>query len=158
MIRTKLSLFALFVTALSTSTTSLQAREKVVAYVPNWVDLQSFSGTIDYSKITHINIAFENPTNDQGDLSFHKKNEILIAKAHASGVKIWCRSAEGRRRATRRSRRATSICSPMPSVLISSRGSRPMSPITASTVSMLTSRGHRSTRTMVRSSATSLWP
>jgi chitinase len=88
MIQTKLWFFALFVTTLSTSTTSLEAREKVVAYVPNWVDLQSFSGTIDYSKITHINVAFENPTNDEGDLSFHKKNDILIAKAHASGVKV----------------------------------------------------------------------
>ena len=29
---------------------------------------KSFSETIDYGKITHINIAFENPTNEQGDL------------------------------------------------------------------------------------------
>ena len=66
----------------------IQAKEKVVAYVPNWVDLKSFSETIDYAKITHINIAFENPTNDQGDLSFHTKDEILIKKAQASHVKV----------------------------------------------------------------------
>lgn len=64
------------------------ARSKVVAYVPNWIDLNSFSETIDYSKITHINIAFENPTNESGDLSFSKKNEALIAKARANKVPI----------------------------------------------------------------------
>jgi GH18 family chitinase len=88
MIRSTLSCLVLFVSALSASTTSLEARDMVVAYVPNWVDLQAFSATIDYSKITHINIAFENPTNEEDDLSFRKKNEILIAKAHATGVKI----------------------------------------------------------------------
>jgi GH18 family chitinase len=88
MIRSKLWCLVLLVSSLIASPTSVEGREKVVAYVPNWVDLESFSETIDYSKITHINIAFENPTNDQGDLSFHKKNEILIAKAHARGVKI----------------------------------------------------------------------
>src|SRR5436190_23319381 len=65
-----------------------RAEHKVVAYVPNWVDLQRFSETIDYAKITHINIAFENPTNDEGDLSFNKKDEFLIAKAKANKVKV----------------------------------------------------------------------
>ena len=44
--------------------------------------------TIDFAKITHINIAFENPINDRGDLSFHKKNDVLIAKAHERNVKV----------------------------------------------------------------------
>ena len=79
---------ALIAAAILLTTTPLQAKEKVVAYVPNWVDLESFAGTIDYTKITHINIAFENPVNDLGDLSFHKKNDILISKAHANNVKI----------------------------------------------------------------------
>ena len=69
-------------------TPQLLAKEKVVAYVPNWIDLESFSKTIEYAKITHINVAFENPTNDQGDLSFHKNNDILIAAAHDHQVKI----------------------------------------------------------------------
>jgi chitinase len=88
MIPSKLCRLLLMVSALCYSTTSLQAREKVVAYVPNWVDLKTFSETIDYAKITHINVAFENPTNERGDLSFNKKDDILIAKAHASGVKV----------------------------------------------------------------------
>src|SRR5580692_222085 len=88
MTSTKPWCIALIAAALFFATPALQAKEKVVAYVPNWVDLESFSKTIDYSKITHINIAFENPTNEQGDLSFHKKNDILIAKAHANDIKI----------------------------------------------------------------------
>jgi GH18 family chitinase len=52
------------------------------------VDLNTFAGTIDYAKLTHINIAFENPRNAVGDLSFNAKNEILIAMARTNGVKI----------------------------------------------------------------------
>src|SRR5947209_18043607 len=64
------------------------ARPRVVAYVPNWVELTTFAGTIDYPKLTHINIAFENPINDDGDLSLNKKDSILIEKARAAGVKV----------------------------------------------------------------------
>ena len=78
----------LIVVALSSTAMPLQAKEKVVAYVPNWVDLQSFAETIDYARITHINIAFENPTNDAGDLSFNRRDDFLIAKARANDVKV----------------------------------------------------------------------
>ncbi len=67
---------------------SLSAQPKVIAYVPNWVDLNSFSETIDYSKITHINIAFENPVNGSGDLSFNNKNQVLITKAKGKGIPV----------------------------------------------------------------------
>lgn len=60
----------------------------VVAYVPNWIDLSKFAPTIDYDKVTHINVAFENPVDDQGNLSFDKGNQVLIDKARAKGVKI----------------------------------------------------------------------
>ena len=68
--------------------TASHAESKVVAYVPNWVDLEALAESIDYAKLTHINIAFENPTNAAGDLSFNNKNEVLIAKARAKGVKV----------------------------------------------------------------------
>jgi len=61
---------------------------RVVAYVPNWVELTTFAGTIDYAKLTHINIAFENPTNDAGDLSFNKKDQFVIDAARAHKVKV----------------------------------------------------------------------
>src|SRR5262245_54765891 len=64
------------------------AQPKVVAYVPNWIELETFAATIDYAKVTHINIAFENPLNDAGELSFNSKNLPLIARARTNGVKI----------------------------------------------------------------------
>ncbi len=66
----------------------LPAQERVVAYVPNWIDLPAFAETIDYAKVTHLNIAFENPVNDSGDISFSRKNEALLAKAKAHGVPV----------------------------------------------------------------------
>jgi GH18 family chitinase len=70
------------------TSTQVLATEKVVAYVPNWIKLESFSKTIDYAKLTHINIAFENPINEAGDLSFNRENDFLIEKAHMNGVKV----------------------------------------------------------------------
>ena len=62
--------------------------KKVVAYVPNWIDLAAFADTIDYAKVTHINAAFENPTSDSGDLSFDSKDAILLAKAHKNRIPV----------------------------------------------------------------------
>ena len=64
------------------------AQPRVVAYVPNWIDLGTFAETIDYAKLTHINIAFENPKNADGELSFNRKDAGLIAKAQANHVKV----------------------------------------------------------------------
>lgn len=82
--------FSLVFTAMTLllSTTAAQAQKLVVAYVPNWIDLKSFTEKIDYPRLTHINIAFENPTNESGDLSFSSKNDTLIQKAREKGVKI----------------------------------------------------------------------
>ena len=77
-----------FVLALGLLPARLPAEDRVVAYVPNWVDLKKFADTIDYPRLTHINLAFENPVNEGGELSFNSKNERLIAKAHASNVKV----------------------------------------------------------------------
>lgn len=63
-------------------------KKRVVAYVPNWIDLEKFSETIDYAKLTHINIAFENPVDDAGNLSFNAKNTVIIKRAHAAKVKV----------------------------------------------------------------------
>ncbi|OMQ10414.1 glycosyl hydrolase family 18 protein [[Flexibacter] sp. ATCC 35103] len=64
------------------------AQKKVIAYVPNWVDLNSFSSTIQYSKLTHINIAFENP-DANGYLSYNSGNTTLINAAHNQNVKVF---------------------------------------------------------------------
>jgi GH18 family chitinase len=76
------------VMALILGSSLANAENRVVAYVPNWIDLKAFCGTIEYSKLTHINIAFENPIDDDGTLSFSSKNEGLIAKAHENHVQV----------------------------------------------------------------------
>src|SRR5689334_1473832 len=60
----------------------------IVGYLPNFRDLASLVDKIDYSKLTHINVAFENPTDDAGDLSFSSADAALIEKAHAKNVKV----------------------------------------------------------------------
>ncbi|WP_395742917.1 glycosyl hydrolase family 18 protein [Prosthecobacter sp.] len=67
---------------------TLHAQTRIVAYVPNWIDLKTFAPQIDYARLTHINIAFENPTDAKGALSFHAEDDLLITQAHAHGVKI----------------------------------------------------------------------
>lgn len=66
----------------------LHARPRVVAYVPNWIDLPVFAETIDYAKITHLNLAFENPVDADGQLSFTPGNEALLTKARAHQVPV----------------------------------------------------------------------
>ena len=75
--------------------TPLHAREKVVAYVPAGPGLAAFAATIEYAKVTHINIAFENPKDDVGNLSDHDGADVLIAKAHANGVEVLVSIAGG---------------------------------------------------------------
>lgn len=63
-------------------------RPKLVAYVPTWVDLPAFAPTIDYAKLTHINLAFANPTNAAGDLPFSPRNQVLLDLAHSNRVQV----------------------------------------------------------------------
>lgn len=75
------------VTALSFTT--LAADEfRTVAYVPNWINLEEYSKEIPYEKLTHICVAFENPRDDEGNMSFNSKNDVLIAAAHKHNVKV----------------------------------------------------------------------
>ncbi|MBZ4034083.1 carbohydrate-binding protein [Flavobacterium sp. 17A] len=64
------------------------AQKKVIAYIPNWIDLNAFSSTIQYNKLTHINIAFENP-DANGYLSFNSGSNTIINAAHAQNVKVF---------------------------------------------------------------------
>lgn len=84
--------YVLALLALAVSATSAWAnppqRPRVVAYVPNWIDLPAFAATLDYAKVTHLNLAFENPVNDAGDLSFHEQDAALLAQAAAHGVPV----------------------------------------------------------------------
>ncbi|HYF70676.1 MAG TPA: glycosyl hydrolase family 18 protein [Ohtaekwangia sp.] len=61
---------------------SSQAQLKVVGYVTN-----NQLTTVDYSRITHLNIAFENP-DDAGYLSYAAVNTSYLQQAHAKGKKV----------------------------------------------------------------------
>lgn len=65
-----------------------RAGTMVVAYVPNWIDLKTFAGTIPFQQLTHIHVAFENPDDDAGTLSFDSRVPTLIGKARPQGVKV----------------------------------------------------------------------
>ena len=65
-----------------------RAQQRVVAYVPNWIDLSAFAGAIDYAQLTHINVAFENPKDADGNLSFDRRTDGLIAKAREHKVRV----------------------------------------------------------------------
>ncbi len=81
-------LYLLFLASFVVLSATAQERFKVVAYMPNYADVKSLVQTIEYDKLTHINIAFENPTNEAGELSFHPTNSALIKAAHEHEVKV----------------------------------------------------------------------
>lgn len=83
------SWIALFGTLATTGTAAAEKPpRRVVAYVPNWGNLEAFVPTIEFSRLTHINVAFENPTNAAGDLSFHHRNSVLLEAARARNVPV----------------------------------------------------------------------
>jgi chitinase len=65
------------------------AQVKVIGYVTN-----NQVATVDYTKITHLNIAFENP-DANGNLSFASNDNTYIQKAHDNGKKVLVSIAGG---------------------------------------------------------------
>jgi len=63
---------------------------KVIGYLPTWGDFDQNLSEVDFSKLTHVNIAFGNPDSD-GNLEEHlNDNQItaLVLKAKENGVKV----------------------------------------------------------------------
>ncbi len=79
---------ALLGTVAESSAAAEPPPRRVVAYVPNWGNLEAFVPTIEFSRLTHINVAFENPTNAAGDLSFNRRNPVLLDAARARNVPV----------------------------------------------------------------------
>ncbi len=59
---------------------------RVVGYVPTWK--WSLVSSLDYTKLTHINVAFVNPTDNQGTLSAGQNLSTLVSNAHANSVEV----------------------------------------------------------------------
>jgi len=69
----------------------LHAQPKVVAYVPNWIELAAFAETIDYAKLTHNNVAFENSTARWGDdlvSQFRRQRGGFSSFRHPRGIEM----------------------------------------------------------------------
>lgn len=64
---------------------------RVVGYLPDWSLNCVRTGTLDWSALTHLHLAFVNPTNDAGDMGDNFSDADLVnivTKAHAAGVKV----------------------------------------------------------------------
>ncbi len=63
------------------------ARKLVVGYAPNWVDMERLADAVEWGRLTHVNVAFANPVDDEGAMSLEPKSAVLVKKAHAAGAK-----------------------------------------------------------------------
>ncbi len=67
---------------------AVQHESRVVGYLPDWA--YQYYSSLDFSALTHLNIAFCNP-DAEGNLScWIPDNELknIVSRAHASGVKV----------------------------------------------------------------------
>jgi len=61
---------------------------RIIGYVPNWVDVNAFTQNFDFTQVTHINYAFQNP-DASGNLNESNTGlTALVAKAHLNNVKV----------------------------------------------------------------------
>lgn len=83
---TKLSFILLFL-----SFTNLMAQPvpfRIIGYVPNWIDVNSFAQNFDYKQVTHLNYAFQNPDATGSLSSSNSGLTALVSKAHQNNVKV----------------------------------------------------------------------
>ena len=60
---------------------------RVIGYLPDAGDLIQAAGTLDFGKLTHLNIAFVNP-DSTGVFAPQTSLQAVVSLAHASGVKV----------------------------------------------------------------------
>ena len=75
----------LFISLLFTFKTTAQFR--IVGYLKSWKNFSDDAATVDYSKLTHLNIAFANP-DANGDLPDIQYLSTVVNNAHAKNVKV----------------------------------------------------------------------
>lgn len=64
----------------------------VLGYLPSWVDIPSLAASLDWDTLTHVTLAFTNPTGPDGATEFFgvpdQQVHDLVALAHENGVKV----------------------------------------------------------------------
>ena len=71
--------------------TSMKAQTgvfRIVGYVPNWINVVTFTQNFDFKQVTHLNYAFQNPDAAGNLVESNSGLDQLVAKAHANNVKV----------------------------------------------------------------------
>jgi len=69
--------------------TQSMAQTRVVGYLPTWNNLAADAANVDYSVVTHVNVAFSNPNASlSGDLDIPAGLLTASQRVHAGGAKI----------------------------------------------------------------------
>jgi GH18 family chitinase len=83
---------------------SALAQTKVVGYIPGWKNLRAVADRTDLTKLTHVNLAFANPSSSGAFLSNGNPTcmdasaadiNYVVQKAHAAGAKVLISVAGG---------------------------------------------------------------
>lgn len=61
---------------------------RIVGYVPNWIDVVAFANNFNYSRVTHLNFAFQNPDASGNLTESNIGLTTLVSKAHQNKVKV----------------------------------------------------------------------
>ncbi len=81
-------IFVLTLLIIAVSGIQSQAQFKIVGYIPNYRDLNGFSNSFDFRRVTHLNIAFKNPDSGGNLQALTSPEAYLISTAHSHGVKV----------------------------------------------------------------------
>ncbi len=76
-----------FIIALLLLSVTTNAQFRIVGYLNTWDDFPNNAVNLDYTKITHLNIAFANP-DVNGNLTTFSGLSTVVNKAHANKVKV----------------------------------------------------------------------
>lgn len=61
---------------------------RIIGYVPNWIDVNSFVKNFNFKQVTHLNYAFQNPDAAGNLVGSNTGLTALVSKAHANNVKV----------------------------------------------------------------------
>ncbi len=61
---------------------------RIIGYVPNWIDVNSFTQSFNFKQVTHLNYAFQNPDASGNLYESNTGLTALVTKAHLNNVKV----------------------------------------------------------------------